>query len=276
MPYMSARPEDIEKALYLLQFGVPFGALSYVFGRDEMFWYRLFLQFGRPSLVGTTVKAAEKLPTHLVADEKLSWVAGQKVYLPTTVAKGVFLGATVISAADAEQLTHGGDAGRLDVLEEIVVALPLFRQASPISGLNEAGPKERMTAVCQLTCRPSILLLLALRAALQHLQLHLPQGFGAAFSSLQSLVILDHQITRRRITYLPQADYLAFRSGQYQGTPQTVYAFSILYLPDTGFASREDDQPGPPQVKSGRLQGCQHAILASSTLTLIDSCERQP
>lgn len=107
MPYNVARTDDIEKALYLLQFGVPFAALAYVFGRDEMFWYRLFLQFGRPSLVGTTVKAAEKLPAHLVADEKLSWVAGRKVYLPTTVAKGVFLGATVVSAADAEQLTRG-------------------------------------------------------------------------------------------------------------------------------------------------------------------------
>ena len=56
MPYQTARTDDVEKALYLLQFGVPFAALAYVFGRDEMFWYRLFLQLGRPSLVGTTIK----------------------------------------------------------------------------------------------------------------------------------------------------------------------------------------------------------------------------
>lgn len=107
MPYMSARTDEVEKALYLLQFGVPYAALAYVFGRDEMFWYRLFLHFGRPSVVGTTVKAKEKLPAHLVADEKMSWAAGEKLYIPTTVAAGCFLGATVVTTADAAHLTAG-------------------------------------------------------------------------------------------------------------------------------------------------------------------------
>jgi len=107
MPYMSARTDEVEKALYLLQFGVPFAALVHVFGRNEMFWYRLFLHFGRPSIVGTTVKAPEKLPAHLVADEKMSWVGGEKLYIPTTVAAGCFLGATVVRTADASNLTTG-------------------------------------------------------------------------------------------------------------------------------------------------------------------------
>jgi hypothetical protein len=72
-----------------------------------MCWYRLILQFGRPSLVGTTVKSKEKLPTHLAVDEKHSWLSREKVFLPTTVAKGVFLGATVVEKADAEHLTKG-------------------------------------------------------------------------------------------------------------------------------------------------------------------------
>jgi hypothetical protein len=107
MPYMTARTAEVEKALYLLQFGVPFAALAYVFGRDEMFWYRLFLHFGRPSIVGTTVKDQAKLPTHLVADEKMSWAGGEKLYIPTTVAAGCFLGATVVRTADADHLTAG-------------------------------------------------------------------------------------------------------------------------------------------------------------------------
>ncbi len=107
MPYCTALTDEVEKALYLLQFGVPLSALVYVFGRDEMFWYRLLLQLGRPNLVGTTITAKEKLPVHLVADEKHSWSAKAKVFIPTTVAGGVFLGATVVTAADTEALTTG-------------------------------------------------------------------------------------------------------------------------------------------------------------------------
>ncbi len=107
MPYCTAQTDEVEKALYLLQFGVPLAALCYVFGRDEMFWYRLFLQLGRPSLIGTTVKAPEKLPTHLVADEKQTWIRGAKVFIPTTVAAGVFLGASVVTQADTAHLTKG-------------------------------------------------------------------------------------------------------------------------------------------------------------------------
>jgi hypothetical protein len=107
MPYCTARTDEVEKALYLLHFGVPFAALVYVFGRDEMFWYRLFLQLGRPALVGTTVKAPQNLPRHLVADEKQSWMRGAKVFIPTTVAGGVFLGASVVTKADTAQLTTG-------------------------------------------------------------------------------------------------------------------------------------------------------------------------
>src|SRR5712691_9823336 len=52
MPYMIARTAEVEKGLYLRQWGVPFDALAYVFGRDAMFWYRAWLAFGRPSLLG--------------------------------------------------------------------------------------------------------------------------------------------------------------------------------------------------------------------------------
>lgn len=79
----------------------------YVFGHDEMFWYRLLLQFGRPSVVGTTVKSKENLPTHLAVDEKHTWLGGVKVFMATTVGRGIFLGAQVVEKADAEHLTKG-------------------------------------------------------------------------------------------------------------------------------------------------------------------------
>jgi hypothetical protein len=107
MPYMIARTEAVEKALYLRQWGVPFDALAYVFGRNAMFWYRAWLAFGRPSLLGTTVKAPQQLPTDLVADEKVTWVAGQAVYVPTTVGGGCFLGVSVVAAADTTALETG-------------------------------------------------------------------------------------------------------------------------------------------------------------------------
>ena len=53
-----------------------------------MYWYRIYLSLGRASIVGTTIKDPEKLPQHLVADEKHTWISGKRVYLPTTVAKG--------------------------------------------------------------------------------------------------------------------------------------------------------------------------------------------
>jgi hypothetical protein len=107
MPEMIARTEAVEKALYLRQWGVPFDALASVFGHDAMFWYRAWLAFGRPSLVGTTVKAPQKLPRDLVADEQLTRVARQQVYVPTTVGGGCFLGVSVVEAADTETVERG-------------------------------------------------------------------------------------------------------------------------------------------------------------------------
>lgn len=51
----------VEKALLLMRFHVPRGALAYVFGRDAMYWYRLEQTVGRFSGVGTPVKAPERL-----------------------------------------------------------------------------------------------------------------------------------------------------------------------------------------------------------------------
>ena len=51
MPYQIAETKEVEKALYLRHWGVPFDALAYVFGHDAMFWYP------RVSLYGTQLNS---------------------------------------------------------------------------------------------------------------------------------------------------------------------------------------------------------------------------
>jgi len=109
LPYGIARAEAVEKALYLQHWGVPFEALAYGFGRNVMFWYRAWLSLGRPNLVGTTVKGADKMLQDVVADEKITWLAGKEVVVPTTVGGGCVLGINVAGQATSSclQEAHG-------------------------------------------------------------------------------------------------------------------------------------------------------------------------
>ena len=104
MPYMVGRTEEVEKGLYLCCFGVPFDALAYVLGRNSMYWYRAYRSLGRCSIVGSTVKTPECLPQDLLANEKHTWWRGQRVYVPTTVAQGCILGASLTTAASTAAL----------------------------------------------------------------------------------------------------------------------------------------------------------------------------
>jgi len=106
LPYMSGRVEEVETALFLMRFHVPCWALAYVFGHDAMYWYRVQKGLGRFSLVGTTVKIAESLPQDLVADEKHSWLKGERVYIATTVGQDCILGASVAPSASQPDLTR--------------------------------------------------------------------------------------------------------------------------------------------------------------------------
>jgi len=60
-----------------------------------------------PFAAGTTVKDPQHVSTDLVADEKVTWVAGQEVYVPTTVGVSCFLGVSVVAAADTAALETG-------------------------------------------------------------------------------------------------------------------------------------------------------------------------
>jgi hypothetical protein len=105
MPRLIARTEEVEKALFLCRWGVPFWALSYAFGRNDMFWYRAYISIGRNSIVGTTVKDPERMPKHILADEKHTRFNGEKAYVATTVAQECILGVGLADNAGTEALT---------------------------------------------------------------------------------------------------------------------------------------------------------------------------
>lgn len=105
MPYMTGIVHDVENALFLRKFDVPFWALSRVFGKDPMYWYRMEQSLGRNSLVGTTVKEPEDIPKNLGADEKHTRILGNKTYVATTVGNGCILGASVAEDASEGELT---------------------------------------------------------------------------------------------------------------------------------------------------------------------------
>ena len=104
MPYMTGMTDDAEKALILRRFSVPFRAPAYVFGRDPMHWQRMEQSLGRNSIAGTTVREAESLPGHLVADEKHTRIGGGKACVATTVAEGCVPGVSVTVSAGEDAL----------------------------------------------------------------------------------------------------------------------------------------------------------------------------
>lgn len=106
MPYMTGYTDEVEKPLFLRRFGVPFWALSRVFGRNDQYWYRLASHVGRYEIIQTTVKGNCKVPEHLLADEKHVRFNGQKAYIGTTVAEDCVLGASISLTADTEGLTE--------------------------------------------------------------------------------------------------------------------------------------------------------------------------
>jgi hypothetical protein len=92
--------------------------LSYVFGRDDQYWYRLESQFGGYPLVQTTGFTPARLPEHLLADEKVTWLNGQEVVSASTVGDECVVGASLALQAATENLTDAyqhfkAEAGQL-------------------------------------------------------------------------------------------------------------------------------------------------------------------
>jgi hypothetical protein len=104
LPYCRAKTTEGSKALFLLKFGVPFWALAFVFGKNAMWWYRLYICLHQFSIVGTTVRKADSLPDNLLADEHHIKVKGKKSYVATTCGANCFLGMSVCGHADEASL----------------------------------------------------------------------------------------------------------------------------------------------------------------------------
>jgi hypothetical protein len=107
LPYMRGKTEDVAAPLFLLRFGVPFWALAYVFGRNAMYWYRIFVAFAQFSIVGTTIRHPSLLPAHVLADEHHIYIQGEKAYVATTIALSCILGAEACVNADETALIEG-------------------------------------------------------------------------------------------------------------------------------------------------------------------------
>lgn len=56
------------------------------------------------------------MPLHLVADEKHSWRLGERVFIPTTVGSGCFLGVDIVGSAETPGLLNGYGRFRDEVL----------------------------------------------------------------------------------------------------------------------------------------------------------------
>lgn len=104
LPYFRGKTAEAHHGLFLLRFGVPFWALAVVFGRNTMWWYRLYLCFGRYSIVQTSIVGKQNLPLDVLADEHHIRMQGQKAYVATTVSQGCFLGMQVSHTADESAL----------------------------------------------------------------------------------------------------------------------------------------------------------------------------
>ena len=104
MPYMVGYT-DGGKSPVSGRFDVPFWA-TYVFGKNDDYWYRMENHFGRYNIVQTVVKSPDKIPSHLLADEKITWLNGEKVAVATTVGSDCILGASVAPGADTSNLTE--------------------------------------------------------------------------------------------------------------------------------------------------------------------------
>src|SRR5512142_2676586 len=100
---------------FLRKFAVPYWAIAEVFGRSPMYWYRLERSLGWFSLGGTTVSAADRLPRHLVADEKHSTLVGEEVSLAATAGGGCCLGMAQAPSVGTDGLTAASGVFRGEV-----------------------------------------------------------------------------------------------------------------------------------------------------------------
>jgi len=104
LSYNRAKTDDVSGALFLIKFGVPFWALAYLFGKNAMWWYRLFISLSYCNIVGTTIRDKTLIPKDIIADEHHIRILGNKAYAATTIGANCILGIDVSAKADEENL----------------------------------------------------------------------------------------------------------------------------------------------------------------------------
>jgi len=105
---MSGVTDEVANPLLMRKFNTPVWGLSEVFGKYSMYWYRLEQSLGRNSIVGTTIRNPrnpDDIPEDIGADEKHSWVLGDKVFIAANVGKECILGASIAQNAGEQALT---------------------------------------------------------------------------------------------------------------------------------------------------------------------------
>lgn len=125
LPYMTGKTEEVKGPLFLIRFGVPFWAIALVFGRNSMYWYRMFIRLSCFNLVSTTVYDKTKMPLHILADEFHIRIRKVKSYIATVVGGHCFLGAEASWQAGEEKLKEAYGVFKNEACSFIVDYQPL-------------------------------------------------------------------------------------------------------------------------------------------------------
>jgi len=106
MPYFSGWVKDCKDGLLLYFRGSSLDSLVVCYGDNQQKWLNRVHHLGRFSIVGTTVKSKEKLPTDLSADEKITFLNGEEVYACVTTGNDCILGASLSLTEDEAGLSQ--------------------------------------------------------------------------------------------------------------------------------------------------------------------------
>lgn len=104
LPYLCGYTKAVSAGLRTRKYHLPYHVIAQTFGGNSMYWYRLECSLAFNNIVGTTIKKAPYLPKHILVDEHHDKCLGQKVYICTTVANEVFLGAALSDSVSFEAL----------------------------------------------------------------------------------------------------------------------------------------------------------------------------
>jgi hypothetical protein len=77
--------------------------------------------------------------------------------------------------------------------------------------------------------------------AFEHVALGVVEGDAATFALVEAGVVVDHEVFGGVVGDFPEADDLAFGSGDREGTTESVNAFAVGSCAEAGFACGEGD-----------------------------------